>query len=162
MSKLQKLMRIANILREVKDIVATRWVKGAYVKDAQGNNKSDLGSCTLGLPNGDDVGYGYCGDGALRRVVKNEIPNLNMTDTQIQSTLHDAQKALAKALPAAVPDVLPAAVPDDVRSHHRIWYFNDQDTTTKEDMLAVYEKAIEMQCALVRKEDAKNHRPEKT
>ena len=64
MGKLQDLVRVANILKGARDIIARRWVKGCYVSDAAGKSMVDNGRWMY-LPDYDEADFGYCGDGAL-------------------------------------------------------------------------------------------------
>ena len=142
MGKLQDLMRVVDILKGAKDIIATRWVKGNYVRDAKGNGKN-MG-VWLGIPDQDESDWGYCGDGALRRKIKNELHNWNIRESKAESLLYEAQKAIAGRIEARAPNQIS-------RPNAKIWCFNDLPETTQEIMLEIYDEAIAEQCALVRK-----------
>lgn len=141
-------MRTAQILKEAREIVATRWDKNNYVTDSKGKDKTDLDR-QFGIPDDDDD-YSYCGDGAMRRAVKNAIKHWDeiKKGSQAESVLYEAQKALAKPIAKR----LTTEQITGKRSHQLMWCFNDLPTTTKEDILAVYDEAIEEACKVVQDE----------
>lgn len=142
--KMINAVRVSQVLAKARDIVATRWNKNNYVTGPNGEDKSDRRSF-LGIPDDDDDSWGYCGDGALRRAIKNEMKlwKEQPTGPKVESLLHDCQKALAKPIEKRNPLIIG-------RSHHKMWIFNDLKTTTKDDILAIYDEAIEEQCEKVR------------
>lgn len=145
MGKLQAMMRVVDVLKGARDIIAARWVQGNYVKDGQGFGRN-TNEGYLGLPDEDHDDWGYCGDGALRRKIKNEIANWNVRPSKGESILYDAQKALAGRIRIRTKQSVECPRPAG-----RIWCFNDLPGTTKEIMLEVYDEAIAEQCELVKK-----------
>lgn len=153
MGRLLDAARVAQILRGAREIVAERWIKNAFVADrATRATKDDLFSSEtlFYIPDEDNDEWGYCGDGALRRALKNELKNWNdVTKNKAWSLLHGAHKALSEQIRQRRPDLVVCEPPD--RPQERIWCFNDLEETSREDILAVFDDAIEAQCAIVQR-----------
>lgn len=154
--KLLKDIRVSHVLARARDIVAARWVQDSYVSGPNGEDKSNL-YAFLGIPDDDQDDWGYCGDGALRRAVKMEMAKWQEKpkNSEIETILHGAQKALSKAIQKRIPSI----ADHGRRSHQQVWCFNDMPSTTKEDMLAAYDDAITDQCEVVKiKTDDENRK----
>lgn len=152
MKQLLKNIRIAQVLKSAREIVEKRWVKGAFAKTGDGEDRGgDGASGFFGIPDFGDDDWGYCGDGALRRAIKNELKLWQDHDGPIQKwkvekILHETHKAL-------VPPIKKRSIisVDGGYPQQAIWCFNDLPETNKEDILAVFDEAIEEQCAKVKK-----------
>lgn len=153
MSKLSVAIKVAGVLQEAKKIVAKRWSQGAYFKDLTGEILASTSDDWLGIPTDDRDDYDYCGDGALRRAVKNQMAQWNEEDqkrSRVESVLYEAEKALTKPILRRIPE-------SDLRwngtltkrANERVWCFNDMESTTHDSIMEVFDEAIAEQCELV-------------
>lgn len=155
MKQLLKNIRIAQVLKSAREIVEKRWVKGAFARTGDGAARGgDSADGFLGIPDFGDDDWGYCGDGALRRAIKNELKLWQDHDGPIQKwkiekILHETHKALVPPIQRRRA-VLADGGFLEIRPQNAIWCFNDLPDTRKEDILAVFDEAIEAQCAKVK------------
>lgn len=147
-------IRVSQILKSARDIVAERWAKGFYVSGPNGENKTDI-SKSFGIPDYDNDDWGYCGDGALRRSIKNQMKQFKEIErnSQAEHLLHEAQKALVQPILRRMTHEQTVEAP--MRSHQKIWYFNDLPEVNQETMLEIYDEAIEESCRKVRENAGK-------
>lgn len=143
--------KVGKVLQGARDIVASRWCKGSYVSKG-GEKIEPTPHAKFGIPDDDFDDFSYCGDGALRRAVKNLIKNsrYQISNTKARNLLETAQFTVSRAISRknyAFRDEGEGGAP-------AIWGFNDAPETKKEDVLEVIDRAIAENCEVVKQKAA--------